>query len=60
MVSFTKHNLTISEDTSKFKYYLGGSCTKQQGTVSKSDMSKYTVHGNLSLICSFHEFDVSF
>lgn len=45
----TKHNLTISGGHSKFKYYLGGSYLKQQGTVSRSGMTKYSVHGNLGL-----------
>lgn len=45
----TKHNITVSGGTSKFKYYLGGGYLDQDGTVSKSSMTKYTFRGNLTL-----------
>lgn len=45
----TKHNLTISGGVPMVKYYLGGSYLDQEGTVSKSGMTKYTFHGNIGI-----------
>lgn len=45
----TKHNIRISGGTSKIKYYLGGGYLNQNGTVSQSEMTKYTFRGNLTL-----------